>query len=732
MSARFLAWFIAALAISAAPAIHGTDNSRAAFEGESLPAGAIVRLGTLRLKSKGELLRSVVFSPDGKKVASLSSGGEHVPYHSLQLWDTATGREIFGPWSDTSADYYATVDFSVSVAFSPDSSTLAAICEGWRSSYCNIKHWDIAARQELQWPKSVQAWIRRAVSLAFEPDGKTLVLGDDYGNRFDVNTGKEKPDWGPWPFFEAAGDFGTLKITHFVNPFSLLSPNARYVAVLFSEGEDPRLPRTDFPDPQLKYVVAGFDLATATMRWRITTNISSAYKPVAFSADEKRVAILIGQERIELRDTATGKLLDILPLPSGSETDAGMAISPDGHTVAISARGGQVFLWDSLPSRSGLAVGPDKRTATLRHFKGRVTSRDPSKEIARALAFSPNGKMLAVGAGSDIQLYELATLKEVNPWPGHRCAVEHVAFSSDGQQLWTGCAAKDWSPNEVATWQVGTWKQLELSSTRAPLWPNVGVPSPERQFYVGKHGEDRFRLYEMKSGQPIGRFPVPPGQDSSSRGFFLPEGRFYVLAGTDEDGKAIERLYAVPSCQLVCKLPALAEAQYYRDSRQISICSDGRLLALFDPDDSSIRVIETATGKTCQRLRDLQIENRECIGNLAVSPDGKHLAAFSFSEPTLVRLWDLTTGKQLPPFICDGKKHSTMALAWSPDGRMLAMADLKIQLWEVASGKLRHEFAGHECDVRSLAFSPDGRLLASGSADTTVLIWEVFGKGCEP
>jgi WD40 repeat protein len=727
MSARFLTWFVAALAISAGPAVPGTDNSRALFEGDSLPAGAIARLGTLRLKVKGQFFISVVFSPDDKRIASLSTDIES-PSGYLQMWDTAMGREILGPWSDSSTDNFT-------VAFSPNSSTLAAIREAWRFGISRIKLWDIPRLQELQPPMSQEAWIGRIYSLAFEPDGKTLVLGgSDIGNRFDVNTGKKKPDWDPWRCFEAAGDFGTSKIECFVNPFSHLSPNARYLAVLFSEGADPRLPRADFTDPQLpqKYVIAGFDLASATIRWRITTNTPFAFKPVAFSADEKRVAIFVGQERIELRDTATGKLLDILPLPTGSETDAGMAISPDGHTVAISARGGQVFLWDSLPSRPGLAVGPDKRTATLRHFKGRVSSREPSNEIARALAFSPNGKMLAVGVGSDIQLYDLATLKEVNPWPGHRFAVEHVAFSSDGQRLWTGCAAKDWSPNEVATWQVATWKQLELSSTRATLWPNVRVPSQEHQFYVGKHGEDRFRLYEMKSGQAIGRFPVPPGQDPSARGFFLPGGHYYVLAGTDQDGKAIERLYAVPSCQLVCKLPALPKAQYYKESWPISICTDGRLLALFDPDDSSIQVIETATGKTCRRLRDLQIENRECTGNLAMSPDGKHLAAFSFSEPTLVRVWDLTTGKQLPPFICDGKKHSTMALAWSPDGRMLATADRKIQLWEVASGKLRHEFAGHECDVRSLAFSPDGRLLASGSDDTTVLIWEVFGIGREP
>jgi WD40 repeat protein len=64
----------------------------------------------------------------------------------------------------------------------------------------------------------------------------------------------------------------------------------------------------------------------------------------------------------------------------------------------------------------------------------------------------------------------------------------------------------------------------------------------------------------------------------------------------------------------------------------------------------------------------------------------------------------------------------------SPDGKTLAAgAHDTILLWELASGKERARFQGHQEWVWSLAFSPTGRLLASGSLDHTALVWDVTG-----
>ena len=75
---------------------------------------------------------------------------------------------------------------------------------------------------------------------------------------------------------------------------------------------------------------------------------------------------------------------------------------------------------------------------------------------------------------------------------------------------------------------------------------------------------------------------------------------------------------------------------------------------------------------------------------------------------------------------------SGLSVAFSPDGKLLAMGDTngEINLWQLPETQLLIRIKGHASLVFSVVFSPDSRMLASGSADGTVKLWDCSTGQC--
>lgn len=172
--------------------------------------------------------------------------------------------------------------------------------------------------------------------------------------------------------------------------------------------------------------------------------------------------------------------------------------------------------------------------------------------------------------------------------------------------------------------------------------------------------------------------------------------------------------------------------------RDIAYAPDGKIIATAG-EDSTVRYWDPATGEqlrvldraeyfTVRRGKQLlRVHNSEVTSTLAYSPDGRLLAIGGYT----ILVLDTATGKALHRLSMDGSYPTH--LVFTPDSKTLASAGHEmdrthcVRLWDVASGKLLRKLPAEKDFIRAIAVSPDGRLLASTTQDRTgtVRLWEV-------
>jgi WD40 repeat protein len=181
----------------------------------------------------------------------------------------------------------------------------------------------------------------------------------------------------------------------------------------------------------------------------------------AFTPDGRR--LVVGQNDLRAHpqqsyqvrhlDIATGKEVPEVLVDSGAGRTfgVGLAYSPAGDALAVSTGDRKVHLWGLSPVRQ----------------RGQVSD----ARALNALAFSPEGRVVAVAAGLVVRLWDAATCAERATLRGHRRVVTDVAFTPDGRllasastdgqvKLWDVAAARE---RAAYDWQVGPVTALALA-----------------------------------------------------------------------------------------------------------------------------------------------------------------------------------------------------------------------------------------------------------------------------
>jgi WD40 repeat protein len=212
------------------------------------------------------------------------------------------------------------------------------------------------------------------------------------------------------------------------------------------------------------------------------------------------------------------------------------------------------------------------------------------------------------------------------------------------------------------------------------------------------------------------RLPAPPSDGLSrwAQPVFSPDGRYLAMEYLSWDKKHPVEVWDLEGGR---DRPIVTLADVAGGP---NVAADGRAVAARLA-DGAVVLVELPSGRQRRRLRPGAPSQ-----GVALHPGGR-LVAVGSAAPDRVQVCDLEAGTvvcQMP------HPDKVTALAWAPDGRLLAAAcfDHRIHLWDGRSGQARGALEGHRWEPADLAFDPSGRWLASFGWDMTLRLWDVGAR----
>jgi WD40 repeat protein len=608
-----------------------------------------------------------VFSGDSRFIATTDIRG------SIRIWDTATGKQF-----RALSGHGVRVS---SVAFSPDSRWLASAAGGSaRSSGPSnpqtlVKLWELGTGRELHRLTGHQDIVN---DLAFSADGGLLATAGDEVRIWDTTSGRQ-----------------TERIEGTSQTTLAFSPDGRILAIR----EPQRLRLWALGRGEL----AVFALGNFFGR-----------RSVAFRGDGARLAVPDG-DRLKIIDPTARTIIAEITVPPESQV-LGFV---DGHCVVRSRRAYEV--WDisagkqlrTLAPREGSLDGPYhalsrdwRRLAVLnRPELGSVTIRDiawnrPPIELgdrigaAGAVAFSPDGSLLATKSGERFWVWDLRT-GEPRLHRRHSQA-DMLTFTGDGRGIISGDLL--WN---LIYWDVASGRERH----------RIALKRDDRSAVTHACSADgRWCV----SGQP-GRIDVWQVEDwRLFRTFHTGDIRGVTIS---DDGTWVGAARVPNDADLWHR-----ESGQHRllrghsaDISRVAFSPGGRLLASADF-GGVVRLWEPGSGR---EMKVFDSGHADGITSLAFSPDGRTLA--SGGADNIIRLWDV--GADRLTHVLKGHVDWVAKLAFSPNGNVLASGsgDGTTRLWNVERGIELALLTATNGEPEWLVATPEG--LFDGSA--TLVGWRM-------
>jgi WD40 repeat protein len=574
---------------------------------------------------------------------------------------------------------------------------------GWHvPDFVHLRVWDPATGKE---HRQLHGHSKPVRSIAFARDGKTLAsVGDDnLVVIWDFATGKKLHHWTPAGQSNCVAFLpdGVTLATAGVNPEqavflwnavagepirSLKAPEKGGAGALAVSPDGKMLATGWFGDAEDLLLIWDTDSGRLLHQVRVKSAKPDGIWSLAFSPDGKMLASAHAKI-VRLWNPASGEQLRLIELNGGQIKR--LCFSTDGKLLGTAAANG-VVLWDPATGKA------------TRRFE------TPDGCESTAIAFSPDSKTLALNCLQAIRLFDVATGEERLPLGGHRRPVAGVSFSPDGRTIAT-------AGDRPRLWDAATGKERLLSGTASRI-ACVGFSPNGKKLVAGSHDQN-ITIWDLESDRKSGQFTGQTGNVDHVA--FLPDGKTVISMSDrrhDPDAKRMEPEARIWDVEAGKQVRAIGPTSFAR----AALSADGRLIASFD---EVVPIWDIPTGKRRGLVRDVNWPRA-----LALSPDGRYLAAVSLNQParrTELTVRETVSGQKLYQFEENPTVPTNLVLALTD--RLLASGGLdgSIRLLNLETGETVHRLAGHRGAVISLAFSPDGRRLVSGGRDTTALVWDL-------
>lgn len=553
---------------------------------------------------------------------------------TAKVWDATTGRELMTLRGHT--------DWLMSVAYSSDGQRLVTA-----STDRTARVWDSATARSILTLKGHGHSVLKAV---FSPDGKKIATYsiDKTVKIWDAATGQLMRS------LAERDEFADEVFTH----------DSARLATLSRKG-----------------TVRIHDVQTGRTLRQLPGMHAEGWGGW-ISSDAARVitvgAMKRGESAFDLRviDTSTGRLL--FPFfRSAGLLIRDLVFTDDGTRLITSDGDGFIKFWDGTTGQELL---------TLRGNQDRIMN----------LAVGPGSQMIVTSSGQAATVHDVTYRGERPVLRGHTHTVHSVAFSRDGNRIYTASADAT-----ARAWDASSGREL-LVLKGARTLAAAAAFSPDGRHVAGAGSQGLVTVQDAQTGTNLLELR---GHSAIVRSVaFSADGRRVLTGSMDMTAK----LWSETGRERVTLRGHTGFVW------SVAMSPDGRLAAT-GASDSTARIWDTSTGKELFRLTG----HGSQVRSVAFSPDGKKLV--TTSEDGTAKLWDTVTGRELVTF--RGHQQPVWFVAFGHDGSKIATAggDKTVRVWDVNTARelliLRHP---ESKQFRGMAFHPSGKRLAVGDENGLV------------